>query len=95
VVHLLLDDTAVARCREALKRAGMGIADQREVLVVDIEDRPGALGELTRRLAEANVNIDHAYTTFRGVKVVIPPMIWLVLAPRSRRPRATTASTSQ
>lgn len=30
-----------------------------------------ALGELTRRLAEANVNIDLAYTTFGGVKIVI------------------------
>lgn len=71
VVHLLLDDRAVAQCREGLERAGMGIADQREVLVVDIEDRPGALGELARQLAEANVNIELAYTTFGGVKVVI------------------------
>ncbi len=71
VVHLLLDDQTVSRCREALERAGMGIADQREVLVVNIEDRPGALGELTRQLAEANVNIELAYTTFGGVKVVI------------------------
>jgi hypothetical protein len=71
VVHLLLDDQAVARCREALERAGMGIADQREVLVVNIEDRPGALGELTRQLAEANVNIELAYTTSGGLTVVI------------------------
>ena len=70
VVHLLLDET-VTPCREALERAGMGIADQREVLVIDIEDRPGALGELTRQLAEANVNIELAYTTFGGVRVVI------------------------
>jgi hypothetical protein len=71
VVHLLVDDQAVARCREALERAGMGIADQREVLVVEIEDRPGALGELTRQLAEANVNVELAYTAAGGVKVVI------------------------
>ena len=71
VVHLLLDDKAVARCREALEGAGMGIADQREVRVVSIEDRPGSLGDLTRQLAEANVNVDLAYTTFGGVKVVI------------------------
>ncbi|MBB6348162.1 hypothetical protein ACWGH8_19670 [Nonomuraea muscovyensis] len=71
VVHLLLDDDAVARCRQALEGAGMGIADERQVLVVDIDDRPGTLGELTRQLAEANVNIDLAYTAFGGVKVVI------------------------
>src|SRR5215475_10826578 len=71
VVHLLLDDDTVARAREALERAGMGVADQREVLVADIEDRPGALGELARQLAEANINVELAYTTFGGVKVVI------------------------
>jgi hypothetical protein len=68
IVHLLLDDQAVSRCREALERAGMGIAGQREELVVNIEDRPGAL---TRQLAEANVNIELACTTSGGVKVVI------------------------
>jgi hypothetical protein len=72
VVHVLLDDEAVARCRRALERAGLGIADEREVLVVDLhQDRPMALGELTRQLADANVNVDLAYTTFGGVKIVI------------------------
>jgi hypothetical protein len=71
VVHVLLDDEAVATCRAALEHAGMGIADEREVLVVEIEDRPMALGELTRLLADANVNVDLAYTTFGRRKVVI------------------------
>jgi len=71
VVHVLLDDQAVARCRAALEHAGMGIADEREVLVVEVEDRPGAIGELSRQLADANVNVDLAYTTFGGVKIVI------------------------
>jgi hypothetical protein len=71
VVHVLLDDQAVARCRAALKRARMGIADEREVLVVEVEDRDGAIGELSRQLADANVNVDLAYTTFGGVKIVI------------------------
>jgi hypothetical protein len=71
VVHILLDDSDVARCRAALATAGMGIADERQVLVVDVQDRPGTLGELTRQLADSNVNIDLAYTTFGGVKIVI------------------------
>ncbi len=71
VVHMLLDDEAVAGCRAAFERAGMGIAVAREVFVIDVEDRPAALGELTRRLAEANVNVDLAYTTFTGGKIVI------------------------
>ena len=71
VIHLLVDDDVVARAREELGRAGIGLADEREVLVVDIQDRPGSLGELARELSEANVNIDLAYTTFGGVKLVI------------------------
>jgi hypothetical protein len=71
VIHVLIEDDVATRCRDALERAGMGIADERDVLVIDIEDRPGTLGELTRQLAEANVNIDLAYTIFGGVKIVI------------------------
>ena len=72
VIHVLVDDDAVARASEALHEAGMGVADEREVLVIDVVDRPGSLGELARELAAANVNIDLAYTTFGGgVKIVI------------------------
>jgi hypothetical protein len=71
VIHLLVDDEVVDRAREELKRARIGLADEREVLVVDIQDRPGSLGELARELAEAHVNIDLAYTTFGGIKLVI------------------------
>jgi hypothetical protein len=39
--------------------------------VIDVENQPGSLGELARRLAEANVNIELAYTTFGGVRIVI------------------------
>lgn len=68
-IHVLVEDAAAAK--RALASAGMRIADEREVLVVDLNDRPGTLGELARQLAEASVNIDLAYTTFGGIKVVI------------------------
>jgi hypothetical protein len=71
IIHLLVSDEAAGRAHAALEEAGMGVADEREVLVVDIEDRPGSLGELARELAEANVNIELMYTTFGGVKIVI------------------------
>ena len=71
IIHVLVDDDAVARATDGLRRAGMGVADEREVLVVDVADRPGSLGELARELSEANVNVDLAYTTFGGVKLVI------------------------
>ena len=71
IIHLLIADDAVERAVSALQEAGMGIADQREVLVVDVADRPGSLGELTRILAGAGVNIELLYTTFGGVRIVI------------------------
>jgi hypothetical protein len=71
VIHLLFDDDHAARARAALEEAGLGVADDREVLVVDVHDRPGTLGELARELGEAGVNIELAYTTFGGVRLVI------------------------
>ena len=71
LIHVLIADETVRRAVSALEEAGLGVVDEREVLVVDIEDRPGSLGELARELAEANVNIELLYTTFGGVRVVI------------------------
>jgi hypothetical protein len=71
VAHVLVPDDRLTAFRDALARASMGVADERQVFVVGIADEPGALGEVARRLADANVNIDLAYTTFGGVRVVL------------------------
>jgi hypothetical protein len=71
VIHLLFDDEVAPAARRALEEAGMGVADEREVLVIDVAQRPGTLGGLARALGEANVNIELAYTTFGGIKLVI------------------------
>jgi hypothetical protein len=71
IIHILVADETAATAHRALEDAGMGVADEREVLVIDVEDRPGTLGELARSLGEASVNIELAYTTFGGVKLVV------------------------
>jgi hypothetical protein len=71
IIHVLVDDAAAGRAVIALKHNGMGVADQREVLVVDVENRPGSLGELALELAETGVNIELLYTTYGGIKLVI------------------------
>jgi hypothetical protein len=68
-IHLLVQDEAATR--KALDEAGISIADEREAVVVDLHDKPGAMGEIARDLAEAGVNIDVAYTIFTGVRLVI------------------------
>ena len=71
IIHILVDDAKATATRQALEETGMGVADEREVLVIDVEDRPGTLGELARSLGEASVNIELAYTILGGVKLVI------------------------
>ena len=70
VVHVLVAGDSLGALRDALAAAGMGVADEREVFVVNVANEPGALGRVARRLADANVNIDLAYTTFGGVRLV-------------------------
>lgn len=67
-VHVLVEDAAAARA--ALEAAGMRVTAEQEVLLVPAEDRPGALGEITRKLADAEVNIGLAYLA-TATRVVI------------------------
>jgi hypothetical protein len=70
VVHVLVSDESTEAFRRALDGAGMPVVDEREVVVVGVANEPGAMGEVARRLADAGVNIDLAYTTFGGVRLV-------------------------
>jgi hypothetical protein len=68
-IHILVDDATATR--DALEGAGMEVSGDREALVVEIEDRPGTMAEVTRKLGDAGVNIELAYTTFGGVRIVL------------------------
>jgi hypothetical protein len=68
-IHILVRDADAAR--KALEEAGIAVADEREAVLVDLHDKPGAMGEIARDLADAGVNIDVAYTIFTGVRLVI------------------------
>jgi hypothetical protein len=58
-VHILIDDATAAF--EALHDAGIRVVAEQEVLVLDVEDRPGALGEVARELGTAAVNLTLVY----------------------------------
>ena len=58
-VHILIDD--VPGAFSTLVAAGVEIASEQEVLVVAVEDRPGILGEVSRKLGEGGINITLAY----------------------------------
>jgi len=59
VIHILVEDAVAAR--RALQQAGLEVRDERQVLVLEIEDRPGVVGNISRRIAKAGVNIDLMY----------------------------------
>jgi hypothetical protein len=68
-VHALVDDSEVDAAKQALARAGIGVADTREVLVVELGT--DGLAGVMHTLSENNVNVDLAYTALGGDKVVI------------------------
>jgi hypothetical protein len=68
-VHILVED--VAATRSALQNAGLEVSDERDVIVVDVEDRPGTMAQVARKLADTGVNIELAYAAFGGVRLVL------------------------
>ncbi len=51
--------------RHALANVQLAVSREREVVVVDVEDRPGVLADLARRIANAGVNLDLLYIATR------------------------------
>lgn len=68
LLHILVQDPILAR--SVLESSGFTISDERAVLLLNIIDRPGELGGIARRLADANINIDLLYLT-AGMDLVI------------------------
>ena len=61
VAHFLFADGAAAR--RALEGAGIRVVAEREVLVQRLhQGQPGQLGKISRRMAEAGVNIEVQYS---------------------------------
>jgi hypothetical protein len=70
-IHVLVDDRDLDKTCTALEREQLHVADRRDVLVVDLENFPDRMAEVMRALADANVNVDLAYTAVGGAKLVV------------------------
>jgi len=57
-VRLVVNHTDTAR--KVLQAMGIKFTED-QVLAVRLSDRPGALGRITRKLAEHDINIEYAY----------------------------------
>ena len=63
-LHILVKHAEAAR--HSLAISHVAVSREREVVVVDVEDRPGVLADLTRRIAKAGVDLDLVYVATRN-----------------------------
>ncbi len=58
-LHILVKHAGAAKHSLAISQ--LAVSREREVVVVDVKDRPGVLADLTRKIARAGVNLDLVY----------------------------------
>ena len=63
-LHILVPRAGAAR--HSLAISHVAVTREREVVVIDVEDRPGVLADLTRKIARAGVNLDLVYVATRN-----------------------------
>src|SRR2546421_5659102 len=63
-IHILVPHAEAAK--HALAISQLAVTREREVVVVDVEDRPGVLADLTRKIARAGVDLDLVYVATRN-----------------------------
>ena len=59
-IRLVVNSSEVAR--KVLEAMGLKFTEE-DVLAVHVSDRPGALGKLTRKLADHGIDVKYAYAT--------------------------------
>jgi hypothetical protein len=63
-LHILVPHAEAAK--HALGITHVVVSREREVAVVEVEDRPGVLADITRRVAEAGIDLDLVYVATRN-----------------------------
>jgi hypothetical protein len=63
-LHILVPHAEAAR--HALAISQLAVSREREVVVVDVEDRPGVLADLARKVAQAGIDLDLLYVATRN-----------------------------
>src|SRR6202008_26402 len=63
-LHILVPHPEPAR--HSLSTVHLAVSREREVVVVDVEDNPGVLADLARKIAKAGVDLDLVYVATRN-----------------------------
>ena len=86
VFHVLTKDAQATR--RALELAGFKITAEQQVLVVDVQDKPGMAASLFRRIADVKVNVNLTYEATNNRLVVGADNIQKVKEVLSKEPAA-------
>jgi len=70
-LHILVRHAEAAK--HLLTISHVAVTREREVVVVDVEDRPGALADLARKIGNAGVNLDLVYVATQNREVFGAP----------------------
>jgi len=85
VLHILVEDATKAR--RALEVGHLAVEKETDVLVLPVEDRPGVLGNISRRLANAEVSIQLAYmATSRSLVIGVNDLAKAKAALETKKP---------
>ena len=63
-LHILVPHAEAVK--HSLAISHVAVTAEREVVVVDVEDSPGVLADLTRKIARAGVNLELVYVATRN-----------------------------
>ena len=72
-LHILVPHAEAVR--HALAITNVAVTREREVVVVDVEDRPGELADIARRVAKEGINLDLVYVATQNRVVLGSPDI--------------------
>lgn len=70
VVHVVVDDDVAAQAKQVLLDSSLLIVDEREVLIVPMEDRPGGLAGVARTAYDAGAGV-YLLTMATGNRVML------------------------
>ena len=73
IIHILVQDAA--KTRSVLEGAGIKVEGESDAMISELPqdrvERPGALGEMARKVADAGVNVQVAYLATKNRAVIV------------------------
>ncbi|MDD5171791.1 MAG: hypothetical protein PHF60_02030 [Candidatus ainarchaeum sp.] len=66
--HLIVESSDLPKARKKFKELGM-TAVEKEVVLIELENRPGTMAEVTNRISSKGVNLTYAFSVAMNPKL--------------------------